>query len=86
MSVFTIKKIKTKDKSIFLNQNHIQGNDKSNVYYGGFYNNELVGVMSFNNKRNMTKNNDNEFELSRFATKQNYVIVGLASKILKQLS
>ena len=80
----TIKKIKTKDKSIFLNQNHIQGNDKSNVYYGGFYNNELVGVMSFNNKRNMTKNNDNEFELSRFATKQNYVIVGLASKILKQ--
>jgi hypothetical protein len=39
--------------------------------------------MTFNNKRNMTKNNDGEFELSRFATKQNYVIIGLASKILK---
>ncbi len=80
----TIKKINNEDKTFFLNQNHIQGNDKSNIFYGGYYNNELVGVMTFNNKRNMTKNNDGEFELSRFATKQNYVIIGLASKILKQ--
>jgi hypothetical protein len=79
-----IKKINNEDKTFFLNQNHIQGNDKSNIFYGGYYNNELVGVMTFNNKRNMTKNNDGEFELSRFATKQNYVIIGLASKILKQ--
>jgi hypothetical protein len=80
----TIKKIKNEDKTFFLNQNHIQGNDKSNIFYGGYYNNELVGVMTFNNKRNMTKNNNGEFELSRFATKQNYVVIGLASKILKQ--
>lgn len=80
----TIKKINTEDKTFFLNQNHIQGNDKSNIFYGGYYDNELVGVMTFNDKRNMTKNNDGEFELSRFATKQNYVIIGLASKILKQ--
>jgi len=79
-----VKKIENEDKTFFLNQNHIQGNDKSNIFYGGYYNNELVGVMTFNNKRNMTKNNDGEFELSRFATKQNYVIIGLASKILKQ--
>lgn len=79
-----IKKIGNEDKTFFLNQNHIQGNDKSNIYYGGYYNNELVGVMTFNNKRNMTKNNNGEFELSRFATKQNYVVIGLASKILKQ--
>jgi hypothetical protein len=80
----TIKKINTEDKTFFLNQNHIQGNDKSNIFYGGYYDNQLVGVMTFNDKRNMTKNNDGEFELSRFATKQNYVIIGLASKILKQ--
>jgi DNA-binding transcriptional regulator YhcF (GntR family)/very-short-patch-repair endonuclease len=79
-----IKKINSEDKTFFLNQNHIQGNDKSNIFYGGYYNNELVGVMTFNNKRNMTKNNDGEYELSRFATKQNYVIIGLASKVLKQ--
>ena len=79
-----VKKISNEDKSFFLNQNHIQGNDKSNIFYGGYYNNELVGVLTFNNKRNMTKNNEEEFELSRFATKQNYIIIGLASKILKQ--
>jgi very-short-patch-repair endonuclease len=79
-----IKKIENEDKTFFLNQNHIQGNDKSNIFYGGYYKNELVGVMTFNNKRNMTKNYDGEFELSRFSTKQKYVIIGLASKILKQ--
>jgi hypothetical protein len=79
-----IKEINKEDKSFFLTQNHIQGNDKSTIFYGGYYDNELVGVMTFNNKRNMTKTNEGEFELSRFATKQNYVIMGLASKILKQ--
>jgi hypothetical protein len=71
------------DKTFFLNNNHIQGTDKSDIYYGGYYNNELVGVMTFNKNRNMTKNNDGEFELSRYSTKQNYIIRGLASKFLK---
>ena len=79
-----VKKINNEDKSFFLKQNHIQGNDKSNIFYGGYYNNELVGVMTFNYKRNMTKNNDGEYELSRFATKQDFIVIGLASKILKQ--
>jgi hypothetical protein len=79
-----VKKINNEDKSFFLNKNHIQGNDKSNIFYGGYYNDELVGVMTFNTDRNMTKNNVNEYELSRFATKQNYIVIGLASKILKQ--
>jgi hypothetical protein len=79
----TIKKINLEDKTFFLNNNHIQGTDKSDIYYGGYYNNELVGVMTFNKNRNMTKNNDGEFELSRYSTKQNYIIRGLASKFLK---
>lgn len=79
-----VKKINNEDKSFFLNKNHIQGNDKSNIFYGGYYKDELVGVMTFNGKRTMTKNNEGEFELSRFSTKQNYIIIGLASKILKQ--
>ena len=79
-----IRKINNEDKTFFLNKNHIQGNDKSTIFYGGYYKNELIGVMTFNDKRSMTKNNEDEFELSRFATKQNYIIIGLASKILKQ--
>lgn len=82
----TIKKINTDDKSQFLKENHIQGADKSNISYGAFYNNILVGVMTFNQKRNMTKNFDGEFELSRYATKQNYIVIGLASKMLKRFT
>jgi hypothetical protein len=79
-----IKKIDKEDKSHFLNEFHIQGNDKSNIFYGAYYNDILVGVMTFNSQRNMTKNNEGEYELSRFSTRQGYVISGLASKILKQ--
>jgi hypothetical protein len=78
-----IKNINNEDKKIFLNNNHIQGTDKSTICYGAYYKNELVGVMSFNGKRNMTKNKNGEYELSRYATKQNYIIRGLASKFIK---
>jgi hypothetical protein len=78
-----ICEITSEQKKIFLNTNHIQGNDKSNIYIGGYYNNVLVGVMTFNTKRNMTKNINGEFELSRFSTKDGYVISGLASKMIK---
>ena len=79
-----IKKINTEDKTHFLKNNHIQGTDKTKISYGAYHNDVLVGVMTFNEKRNMTKNSDGEFELSRYATKQNYMIMGLASKMLKQ--
>ena len=78
-----IKEIKSEDKNIFLNKNHIQGTDKAIISYGAFYNNEMVGVMTFNNLRNMTTNKELEFELSRFATNDTYLISGLASKIIK---
>jgi len=78
-----IKNINNEDKKIFLNNNHIQGTDKSTICYGAYYKNELVGVMSFNGKRNMTKNKNGEYELSRYVTKQNYIIRGLASKFIK---
>lgn len=78
-----VEKIGSKIKSEFLNINHLQGNDKSTIFYGAYLDNLLVGVMTFNSHRNMTKNVDNEYELSRFAIKQNYSINGLGSKILK---
>jgi len=79
-----IKKIDGKEKGLFLKENHIQGNDNSTINYGAYYNNELVGVMTFSNKRNMTKTTDGEYELTRYATKQNYIINGLASKFIKR--
>lgn len=79
-----IKKISSKEKSVFLNKNHLQGNDNSNIFYGAFYNDKLVGVITFNSKRNMTKTNENEYELSRYAVDQDFIISGLASKFLKK--
>lgn len=78
-----IKKIDNITKNNFLNLHHIQGSDKSILNYGAYFQNELVGVMTFNAKRNMTKNNDEEYELTRFATKLGYSISGLGSKFLK---
>jgi hypothetical protein len=78
-----IKKITSREKSKFLNENHLQGNDNSIIYYGAFYKNELVGVITFNSKRNMTKNISNQYELSRFGVKENYSIAGLGSKFIK---
>lgn len=79
-----IKKIDFKEKSLFLNNNHIQGNDASTISYGSYFKNILVGVMTFNNNRNMTKSNEGEYELTRFAIKQDYRVNGLASKFIKK--
>ena len=72
------------DKNFFLKKYHIQGPDKSKISYGAYYVDELVGAMTFNSSRNMTKNNDGEFELSRYSTKSDYIIRGLGSKFLKK--
>jgi len=61
----------------FLNKYHIQGFVGSTVSYGAYFNNELVGVMSFLNE------NNGWWNLSRFATNTNYTCPGIASKILK---
>lgn len=80
-----IKKINTNVKNDFLNKNHIQGTDKSNIVYGLYFNDNLVGVMTFNNKRSMNGQEENNiYELSRYATKLNRSIIGGFSKILKK--
>lgn len=74
-------KIVTKEhKKSFLNDNHIQGNDNSSIYYGLYYNDELVSLMSFG-KRKICRS-ESEWELIRFCSKKNYQIVGSASKLL----
>lgn len=79
-----IQLIDNQVKNSFLNLYHTQGSDKSIISYGAYYDNILVGVMTFNNIRGMTSSHDNIFELTRFATNYNYIIAGLASKIIKK--
>ena len=76
----SIKEISSKEKNEFLNLNHIQGDDKSNVKLGLFYENELVAVMTFGKPR---FNNNYDYELIRYATKLGCQVLGGAGKLLK---
>jgi hypothetical protein len=73
-----IREIVDSDKSIFLEENHIQGNDKSSIRIGLFYNNTLVSVMTFGKSR---FNKSYEYEMLRYCNKCNTTIVGGASRL-----
>ena len=78
--------ITTEEKSHFLNMNHIQGNDKSTDNIIAKYNDEIVAIMCFNNKRNMNKSKNHDdavFELTRFTVKNDIIITGIASRMIK---
>ena len=81
----TIKEISSKESKMFLVENHIQGNVNSKHRYGLFYDNELVSVITFGAKRRFMKhtNNEDEYELLRFANKLNHTVVGGFSRLLK---
>lgn len=74
-----IREIYKYDAQMFLEQYHIQGFSSSTVYLGGFYDNELIAVMTF--KHGNIKNPN--WELTRFATNFNYIYQGVGSKMFK---
>jgi hypothetical protein len=80
-----LKEISNKEKNNFLNQYHIQGEDKSKIKLGLFYKDELVSVMTFGRLRKITGNNHQEgvYELIRFSSKSNTTVIGGFSKLLK---
>lgn len=78
-----IELIDSKIVKDFLNENHIQGNDRSVKNFGLYYNGELLSIMTFNKSEGRKKMLYNEWNLSRFCNKLNYNIVGGASKLLK---
>jgi len=80
-----IKSINNNIKNKFLNDNHIQGEDKSKFKYGLYYNNELVSIITFGKLRKVTGNisKDNQYELIRFCNKLNTNVIGGFSKLLK---
>jgi hypothetical protein len=72
-----------KNVTDFLNTNHIQGIDRSNIKIGLFYGDELVSMMTFNKLEGRKKMKDGEWNLSRFCNKLNTNVIGGASKLLK---
>lgn len=82
-----IKPCTKEEKRILLNNNHVQGNDNAQVYYGAYYDNHLISVMTFTQPRvalgakGLPK--EGVWELSRFCTNINYRIPGIASRLLR---
>jgi hypothetical protein len=68
----------------FLIINHIQGFIGSKIKIGLFYNNELVSLMIFGNRRvamGKKSTNEGEYELLRFCNKLNTNVIGGTSKL-----
>lgn len=61
----------------FLDKYHIQGYGKCTKTYGCFYENNLIGAMSF------LKGKDNKWELVRFASDYNYICSGIGGKLFQ---
>jgi hypothetical protein len=81
-----VEDIPSSFKRNFMDNNHIQGNDNSIIYLGLSYNDVLVAMMTFSNKRAFIgykdRSNKKEFELSRYASLLDHNVVGGASKLL----
>lgn len=79
-----IREIENNVKDKFVNKYHIQKGDVCSVRLGAFYKNRLVAVMTFSKLRKSLGSSHIEgfYELSRFCTLSNFVIVGIANKML----
>ena len=64
----------------FLDKNHIQGRTGFTIALGAYYNNELVGVMTFK------KEKEGYWDLNRFATDINYQCIGIGGKLFKHFA
>lgn len=72
-----IKEVSAIEEKEFLQNNHLQGNCKSTIKIGLYYDGELVSLMTFRNHKKY------QWEIVRFANKLNTAVVGSASKLLK---
>lgn len=77
--------IDSKSRDDFLESFHIQGKDNAPIRLGAIYNNELVAAMTFS-RGNIAKGSKPKpeiWELNRFCINYNYIIPGIAGKLLK---
>lgn len=76
----SIVSVDTQYKNYFLNQYHMQGEDKSSIKFGLEYNGDLLAIMTFAKSR---FNNGYNWELTRFCVKGGVSVVGGFSRLLK---
>lgn len=74
-----IKEVSPADKNTFLNNNHLQKEDKSSIKLGLYLNEDLISIMTFNKKSRF--DSSVEWELSRFCNLKDTIVVGGASKL-----
>jgi hypothetical protein len=74
-----IKEVATDEKNQFLNENHLQREDKSTIKLGLYHDKLLVSLMTFRKTSRFDKNV--EWELSRFCNLQNHIVIGGASRL-----
>jgi hypothetical protein len=82
----SIREVETAEARKFLEDNHIQGFVGGKYYYGLYYQNKLVSIMTFGYlRRNLGQKTiqDNEYELLRFCNILNTSVIGAASKLFK---
>lgn len=72
-----MRKIEKETAEKFLDENHIQGFVNSTIHIGAYYKGELVAVMSFLNE------NRGNWNLTRFASKKDTIMQGVAGKLFK---
>lgn len=75
-----VEQVDNATKKVFLQQNHLQGNDNSQFAVALKYEDEIIAMMTFGS-RQITKKVT--FELIRFCCRINTSVVGGASKLLK---
>lgn len=73
-----VREVTKEEKKVFLDANHLQGNDRSSVCYGLYDGNKLVALMSFCKPR-FSKTGD--WEISRYCSLRSVRILGGASKL-----
>lgn len=80
-----LKEVELEEAKEFMNKNHIQGYTPSTVKIGLFHEEKLVSLMLLNKLRaKMNKNNyENAWDLIRFASDIDKIIIGSFGKILK---
>jgi len=77
-----VEEISSKVASSFCEANHLQGKGRSNIRLGLFHNDTLVSVMTFS-KNNISRK-IKDWELNRFCSLPNYIVIGGASKLFKR--
>ena len=78
-----VVELSIKDKNKFLNDNHMQGEDRSSIKLGLLYNDEIVSCMTFGKPR---FDNTHKWEMIRYCSKMGVNVVGGASKIFKHFT